>query len=302
MAASCIIALLLTGSCHYRGSAGAAAVVTTPRTPSPKVPPTLPARRTPGGRNGAAGGTATWQQPRDSLQPELTLLANNSYGARCLDGSPPGYYFRPGSGEGADAWHVHLPMGGWCFNRSALIALRPFRLPFPPAHGGMVLQPQCADRALPLPYVMHSALAIPHALCPCHTSCALPLPYLMRSALAIPHALCPCHTSCALPLPYLIRSALAVPHTLCPCRTSYALPLPYLMRSVASSLLSMRPSILPSILPSVLSSYLANNRLSGSLPSAISRLEKLQQIWLDNNSIEGPLPSAICSLPWLWRM
>ncbi|CAI6012425.1 unnamed protein product [Closterium sp. NIES-65] len=48
--------------------------------------------------------------------------------------------------------------------------------------------------------------------------------------------------------------------------------------------------------------YLANNRLSGSLPSAISRLEKLQQIWLDNNSIEGPLPSAICSLPWLWRI
>ncbi|CAI7813378.1 unnamed protein product [Closterium sp. NIES-53] len=32
--------------------------------------------------------------------------------------SPPGYYFRPGSGEGADAWHVHLPMGGWCFNLS----------------------------------------------------------------------------------------------------------------------------------------------------------------------------------------
>ncbi|CAI5494514.1 unnamed protein product [Closterium sp. Naga37s-1] len=113
MAASCIIALLLTGSCHYRGSAGAAAVVTTPRTPSPKVPPTLPARRTPGGRNGAAGGTATWQQPSDSWQPELTL------GARCLDGSPPGYYFRPGSGEGADAWHVHLPMGGWCFNLSS---------------------------------------------------------------------------------------------------------------------------------------------------------------------------------------
>ncbi|CAI5471759.1 unnamed protein product [Closterium sp. Yama58-4] len=184
MAALCIIALLLTGSCHYRGSTGAVAAVTTPRTPSPKVspkvPPSLPAGRTPGGGNGAAGGSATWQQPSDSWQPELTLLANNSYGARCLDGSrlpaapsrlphlrfpspntppspnrspsssprpfrspsvppspppppaplrspappatphsPPGYYFRPGSGEGADAWHVHLPMGGWCFNLSS---------------------------------------------------------------------------------------------------------------------------------------------------------------------------------------
>ncbi|CAI5498455.1 unnamed protein product [Closterium sp. Naga37s-1] len=156
--------------------------------------------------------------------------------------------------------------------------------------------------ALPLPYLMRSALAIPHALCscPCHTSYALPLPYLIRSALVIPHTLCPCRTSYALPLPYLIRSALAVPHTLCPCRTSCALPLPYLGSildnnqltetipaaifnmtynlSVASILLPMRPSILPSILPSVLSSYLANNRLSGSLLSAISHLEKLQQI------------------------
>ncbi|CAI7774148.1 unnamed protein product [Closterium sp. NIES-53] len=133
MVTSCIIALLLASTGCYQGPAEAATVVTIPRTPSPKVspklspkippkvppkvPPPLPAGRTPGGGNVAAGGNAT-RQPSDSWQPELTLLANNSYGARCLDGSPPGYYFRPGSGEGADAWHVHLPMGGWCFNLS----------------------------------------------------------------------------------------------------------------------------------------------------------------------------------------
>ncbi|CAI5477036.1 unnamed protein product [Closterium sp. Yama58-4] len=44
----------------------------------------------------------------------LTLLPNNRYGAKCLDGSPPGYYFRPGFGNGSSAWHVHLQYGGWC--------------------------------------------------------------------------------------------------------------------------------------------------------------------------------------------
>ncbi len=33
----------------------------------------------------------------------------------CLDGSPPGYYFRPGSGSGANRWILHLMGGGWCF-------------------------------------------------------------------------------------------------------------------------------------------------------------------------------------------
>lgn len=48
-------------------------------------------------------------------------------GAMCLDGSPPGYYFRKGSGEGAQKWVLHLMGGGWCtttadcYNRSLTI-------------------------------------------------------------------------------------------------------------------------------------------------------------------------------------
>ncbi|CAI5484705.1 unnamed protein product [Closterium sp. Yama58-4] len=44
----------------------------------------------------------------------LTLLPDNLYKAKCLDGSPPGYYFRPGVGTGANNWLIDLPVGGWC--------------------------------------------------------------------------------------------------------------------------------------------------------------------------------------------
>ncbi|CAI7858536.1 unnamed protein product, partial [Closterium sp. NIES-54] len=44
----------------------------------------------------------------------LVLLRNNSFGAKCLDGSPPGYYIRRGKGAGRANWHVHLPVGAWC--------------------------------------------------------------------------------------------------------------------------------------------------------------------------------------------
>ena len=39
-------------------------------------------------------------------------------GAVCLDGSPPGYYIRPGYGNGTDKWIIHLEGGGWCKNES----------------------------------------------------------------------------------------------------------------------------------------------------------------------------------------
>lgn len=34
--------------------------------------------------------------------------------ARCLDGSPGLYYFRPGVDEGATKWLIHHQGGGWC--------------------------------------------------------------------------------------------------------------------------------------------------------------------------------------------
>ncbi|CAI5972249.1 unnamed protein product [Closterium sp. NIES-65] len=46
----------------------------------------------------------------------LVFLPSNAYSSKCLDGSPPAYYFRAGAGAGRRKWHVHLPTGGWCFS------------------------------------------------------------------------------------------------------------------------------------------------------------------------------------------
>ena len=35
--------------------------------------------------------------------------------AKCLDGSPPAYYFRPGVGADARKVIVYLEGGGWCY-------------------------------------------------------------------------------------------------------------------------------------------------------------------------------------------
>ncbi|GJP53512.1 hypothetical protein CLOM_g12673 [Closterium sp. NIES-68] len=53
-----------------------------------------------------------WKQPSDS--PTFVRLPNSTRGAKCLDGSPPGYYFRRGRDSGRLKWHIHLPGGGWC--------------------------------------------------------------------------------------------------------------------------------------------------------------------------------------------
>ncbi|CAH8390938.1 unnamed protein product [Eruca vesicaria subsp. sativa] len=45
----------------------------------------------------------------------LTLIKNAGLrGAVCLDGSPAGYHFHPGSGSGAKNWLVHVEGGEWC--------------------------------------------------------------------------------------------------------------------------------------------------------------------------------------------
>ena len=33
-----------------------------------------------------------------------------------MDGSPPAYYIRQGSGDGANKWVLHLMGGAWCSN------------------------------------------------------------------------------------------------------------------------------------------------------------------------------------------
>ncbi|GFO43540.1 pectin acetylesterase [Plakobranchus ocellatus] len=39
---------------------------------------------------------------------------SDSRGARCLDGSPPAYYFRPSPVVSVNYWLVYLPSGAWC--------------------------------------------------------------------------------------------------------------------------------------------------------------------------------------------
>jgi hypothetical protein len=34
--------------------------------------------------------------------------------AVCLDGSPAAFYWRRGSGAGANKWYIHHQGGGWC--------------------------------------------------------------------------------------------------------------------------------------------------------------------------------------------
>lgn len=47
----------------------------------------------------------------------LTLLDLTRHPlAQCLDGSPGGFYFRPGFGSGASSYVVHTQGGGWCIN------------------------------------------------------------------------------------------------------------------------------------------------------------------------------------------
>jgi len=46
--------------------------------------------------------------------PATRTLVTGIPGAACLDGSPPAYYFAPGSGSGADKWLIFHQGGGWC--------------------------------------------------------------------------------------------------------------------------------------------------------------------------------------------
>eukprot|EP01006_Ploeotia_vitrea_P049952 TRINITY_DN67396_c12_g5_i1.p1 TRINITY_DN67396_c12_g5~~TRINITY_DN67396_c12_g5_i1.p1 ORF type:complete len:418 (-),score=15.63 TRINITY_DN67396_c12_g5_i1:364-1617(-) len=56
---------------------------------------------------------------RESITPpegaaHLTLIESKV--AACLDGSPPGFYYRPGHENGAKKWIIFLRGGAWCFS------------------------------------------------------------------------------------------------------------------------------------------------------------------------------------------
>ena len=40
----------------------------------------------------------------------------DTYGAKCLDGTPPAFYMSPGAPASALKWRLHLRGGGWCFS------------------------------------------------------------------------------------------------------------------------------------------------------------------------------------------
>jgi hypothetical protein len=53
--------------------------------------------------------------PKPGQLSRVTLMeAAARDGAVCLDGSPPVYYWRAGSGNGAKSWVLFLEGGGWC--------------------------------------------------------------------------------------------------------------------------------------------------------------------------------------------
>eukprot|EP00928_Gymnodinium_smaydae_P005729 TRINITY_DN1196_c0_g4_i1.p1 TRINITY_DN1196_c0_g4~~TRINITY_DN1196_c0_g4_i1.p1 ORF type:complete len:721 (+),score=151.87 TRINITY_DN1196_c0_g4_i1:36-2165(+) len=51
-----------------------------------------------------------------SWRAVLLTTAAVDKGARCLDGSPAGFYIQDGWGSGAARWMIHLQGGGWCLS------------------------------------------------------------------------------------------------------------------------------------------------------------------------------------------
>eukprot|EP00727_Mastigamoeba_balamuthi_P010693 m51a1_g6246 hypothetical protein (1711) ;mRNA; r:28044-43995 len=52
---------------------------------------------------------------RASMTLRLLHEAAQLRGARCLDGTSPGYYYRAGQGAGASKWVIYINGGGWCY-------------------------------------------------------------------------------------------------------------------------------------------------------------------------------------------
>lgn len=83
----------------------------------------------------------------------LTLVEDATGMARCLDGSPPGFYIRPGFGSGSKKWVIHLQGGGWCASPSDCLQRANGYNPWgEPSIGGSGTWPRsgtCPDSKLP---------------------------------------------------------------------------------------------------------------------------------------------------------
>jgi hypothetical protein len=61
----------------------------------------------------ATAGTGRSESASDGFS--LNLL-DGATEARCLDGTPAGFYHRPGASN--DSWLVHFEGGGWCVDQA----------------------------------------------------------------------------------------------------------------------------------------------------------------------------------------
>ena len=62
------------------------------------------------------------EEPADDWTLRLLTDAAKATGAVCLDGSPPGYYIRPGVGADARKFKIHFKGGGWCLDDASCYA------------------------------------------------------------------------------------------------------------------------------------------------------------------------------------
>ena len=46
----------------------------------------------------------------------IMLPGSTAVDATCLDGTPYGVYFQPGSGSGINNWVIYFQGGGWCYD------------------------------------------------------------------------------------------------------------------------------------------------------------------------------------------
>ena len=54
--------------------------------------------------------------PLVAAQQLIMLPDSVAVDATCLDGTPYGVYFSPGSGSGANKWVIYFQGGGWCYD------------------------------------------------------------------------------------------------------------------------------------------------------------------------------------------